>query len=982
MWDPPFPVTEVVDNIDNLIKECNGLTLLHLNIRSIKKHWDELRLLLDNHLGNLHVLMLSEVNINDIDSRFELEGYNMFYRLRNVKRGGGLIMYVNESIQFVSLDVVFRNFEGIAGNIIVGNQIMSLLFVYRPSNNNTKNEFIQEIDKYWREVNVAKAVFIGDVNIDIMNDCDPVVQHYETSLAANGFSRYITGATREEMVGDKLTRSCIDHIYIRAVDTQIKSAIWTSKLSDHYLITAFLKLPQNGKRDDGESYVTKIDEKKLLRILKTIQWDLLLSANSCEILYNSLYLFFKRAYERAVFVKEKNNVKRGKKSWMTSELIEMMANRDRCFHKWKKCKNLNLVKAVYRAEYNTIRNNLNKKIKIAKQNYYRELLERSRGNLKETWQTINTIIGKKKKESVDQVINKFLGKNESSEYVANSFANVFVEEVENIIHNCDVTCVKTDQREKSLNYDQKQSIYIPPVDAATVKEIITEMNSEKQAGYDEIRVKDLQNIKCQISPVIALLINLSIKEGVVPELLKVSVVRPVYKKGSHYEYSNYRPIALLSVVNKIMERYVAGCLSDYLSKFDIISKNQFGFQKKKSTSDLLLKFSNLVNTKLNENFHVVCMFVDFTKAFDTLNHKKLLLALEKVGVRGPLLQWFKSYLKNRKLVVKIGNVYSVTKLIKSGVPQGSILGPLLYLIYVNGMTRYFKKCYAYFFADDSALVAVHKILATAVSYLQEDYVNLLRWTHDDGLIVNALKTKIVHISSPLNVDHNSLVEVVSHSVDCLHNSNCGINCTCKQIIESVYSHGYLGIEIDKCFSWENHIIKLCNRIRPCAAQLYHLKYILPYNLLRTVYISLVESIISYAVLAWGNASNVYINQISNLQIKILKTILPNHITEMCSSNELFEITGLLPVNKLFTYRLILSYYYSNEYKIEIDHNISTRMKAANNFRVPFCVNKYGERSLKTSVPQSFNLLPKELKDLDKISKVKLKVKEFLLFNDV
>jgi hypothetical protein len=172
--------------------------------------------------------------------------------------------------------------------------------------------------------------------------------------------------------------------------------------------------------------------------------------------------------------------------------------------------------------------------------------------------------------------------------------------------------------------------------------------------------------------------------------------------------------------DKITESYIAEKLMDYLTEYQLTDANQYGFHHDKSTNLLLERYVNLNNNKLNEQMHVIALFIVFSKAFDVINHSKLIKILKSIGIRGNILKWFRSYLHERKLMAKINNIFSDEEDVNSGVPQGSILGPILYLIYVTGVNKCFKHCHYFIYADDICIIAIHKDLKTATEYMKED----------------------------------------------------------------------------------------------------------------------------------------------------------------------------------------------------------------------------------------------------------------------
>ena len=214
--------------------------------------------------------------------------------------------------------------------------------------------------------------------------------------------------------------------------------------------------------------------------------------------------------------------------------------------------------------------------------------------------------------------------------------------------------------------------------------------------------------KSDISIPLSKIFNLSMRTGAHPDCLKLAMVVPIHKKGSKLEVGNYRPISLLSNINKLLEKIIHERTYNFLEKYNCIYKYQYGFRRSHSTNHALIEITEKVRKALDSGKFACGIFVDLQKAFDTVNHDILLNKLEHYGLRGTSKSWFKSYLDNRKQLVSINGVDSETKLMKHGVPQGSVLGPLLFLIYINDLHRAILYSQSYHFADDTHLLNVNE----------------------------------------------------------------------------------------------------------------------------------------------------------------------------------------------------------------------------------------------------------------------------------
>ena len=261
-----------------------------------------------------------------------------------------------------------------------------------------------------------------------------------------------------------------------------------------------------------------------------------------------------------------------------------------------------------------------------------------------------------------------------------------------------------------LGDPNNKSIFLTSVDNKEIRLLIGQMKSTKACGPNSIPGNLLTEFSELLVYPLVSIINMSFKEGIFPNLNKIATVCPIFKKGDKTHCENYRPISLLSNISKLFERVMYVRLENFLKSSDILYKYQFGFRKQHSTNHTLLSIVEKIRSSLDKKMYTCGVFIDLEKAFDTVNHKILLSKLNHYGIRGTANTWFFSYLSSRYQSVMLNGVTSSRKVITCGVPQGSILGPLLFLIYINDMHHSVMSSTVYHFADDINLVCSSKNL--------------------------------------------------------------------------------------------------------------------------------------------------------------------------------------------------------------------------------------------------------------------------------
>ena len=385
------------------------------------------------------------------------------------------------------------------------------------------------------------------------------------------------------------------------------------------------------------------------------------------------------------------------KPWINRDIQKLIKVRDRLHARKKRQPDNERVKQAY----NTVRNRVTHAIFKSKKEHYKSYFEDQNLSIKKTWEGIRKIVNLKNRSSLSVSHLNINGKIvDDPQEIANNFNHFFV----NVGPDTDkgIPKVPNMSPEKFLTNRNRFKLIIAHISEEDILEIIEDLPS-KSSGPASIPLRLLKLIADIIIFPLCRIINSSFTLGIFPDILKTAKVIASHKGGSSEEVNNYRPISLLSIFDKIIEKLMKIRLYDFLEEHDILFKNQFGFRNRSSTAHSLIEITESIKESIDKGNFGCGIFIDLKKAFDTVNHKILLTKLEHYGIRGSTLKWFESYLTDRKQYVFYNGKSSETLSITCGVPQGSVLGPLLFLIYINDLPNISNKLNFFLFADDTNL---------------------------------------------------------------------------------------------------------------------------------------------------------------------------------------------------------------------------------------------------------------------------------------
>ena len=582
--------------------------------------------------------------------------------------------------------------------------------------------------------------------------------------------------------------------------------------------------------------------------------------------------------------------------------------------------------------------------------------------MKKTWEGIREIVHTKNRpnsnitqlKSKDNIIDE---PKKISNTFCNFFTNVGLNIDKDIPKSPHVTPVHYLKDRVDTNFD------ILPTNNNEVIKIIAHLDDTKSTGPSSIPVNLLKIAAPIITPYIVQIVNKSFSTGIFPNAVKLAKVIPIFKAGSIYDVNNYRPISLLSVFSKIIEKIMHQRLYLFLESHNVFFKSQFGFQKNKSTQQSLIEIVEKIRGCIESKNYGCGIFIDLKKAFDTVNHNILLQKLEHYGVRGNGLLWFESYLKDRTQYVSCNNVSSETKTISCGVPQGSVLGPLLFLLYINDLPNISKKLNFFLFADDTNLFYECNNLEKLERVVNKELKKLVTWLNVNRLALNVSKTNYV-IFAAINKPIKPTTIIIN-----------------RQAIEQKEYVKYLGVLIDSRLSFKYHISATTKKMARAVGIISKLRHYVNKKILLMIYYSLIYPFLIYALPVWGNACNTHLDSVHIIQKKVVRLITFNDIfyknsQPPCHSSPLFKELEILNIYDLF--KLLVSKFVHDCLSFKNPHQFHDYFKYPPNnhntddnrndkLRIPMCrTSNYGLKSVKTIGAHIWNEIPNNVRSIHSI----------------
>ena len=399
------------------------------------------------------------------------------------------------------------------------------------------------------------------------------------------------------------------------------------------------------------------------------------------------------------------------------------------------------------------------------------------------------------------------------------------------------------------------SFFLSPVCESEVRNVVKSFKPGKASGFDNIPMSIIKQSIDLISSPLMHIINLSFAQGIVPDQIKIARVIPVFKYDDESKFTNYRPISILPAFSKIFERIIYNRMLANIDKYNILTEQQYGFRKGRSTSLALIDLFDKVTSAIDNKKFTIGLFLDLSKAFDTVDHDILFSKLVHYGFRGLILDWLKSYLSNRTQFVDYNGHYSETQQIICGVPQGSILGPLLFLIYINDLANVSNVLEFILFADDSNIFYSHESIDHLATVFNLELKNISIWFKANKLSLNVAKTKFI-IFRPRQKRQRVAISL------------CIDNRTISRVTDTLF----LGVIIDETLSWKPHISCIANKIAKSIGIISRARFYLNKTSLRFLYYTMIYPYLQYCNIVWASTYISNLKRIVVLQKRIIRII--------------------------------------------------------------------------------------------------------------
>jgi len=896
---------EYWNEISNILVGCNytqqkhvnnakpsELKIFTLNVRSLIKTIDHFREELDTYC-KYDVLCFNETNLTENKlpngiSDILLEGFHeptLRDPERTSGRGGGLAMYINKRVcdsenieQILPNLKIERNIKSSGEFMLVKihnckgyNKTKIIANTYRSPSRDPQN-FITLIDSllFSLERHCRKhVVFTGDFNLDLINlGSNTHCQNLLDTMSKYGFFQLVARPTRITSHSATL----IDHVYSNNVHHTLSCNVLTTDISDHLATLTTISIGDFCFNDHNSRSKTprtpKNFETRTFNAANNLIFKELIEAETWQHItpnvdanehYNLFYQTYKKHYDAAYPTEsrgsKRKNERRDPKPFILPWLEDACARKNELYYR-----SVTNISEKNTVAYRKMKKFCSKHIDAVKDKYYKKYFEEYQFNSKKQWQMINKLLGRKTNQCTKIKLKKVDGTMINSDTdVADHFNTYFSNIATKIKEQISArTTFDPGGHKIYMNDPVAHSMFISPTDPAEIQRIICSL---KNKTTQDVKIEPLKiaNECLSFRQILSTIINSSFSQGIFPSSLKTAKVVPIHKGGSKSEVTNYRPISLLCTFSKIYEKLMHSRVLGFLERNCSLFEGQYGFRPGRSCEHALLDAKSTILHSLSKKEVVLLLLIDFSKAFDVISHDILLDKLNYYGIRGLALKWFKSYLCSRKQFVSIEDSQSTVQEIKHGVPQGSILGPLLFIIYINDMPKISTHLKFVLYADDANILITGQNVEEVVQKVNKLSPLLLNWVDNNGLALNLKKTCYMLFTSTRNRSPNIDIQLA------------GTN------IERKTDARFLGVIVDDKLTWSSHIAAIKTKMMRYVGIMYKIKRHLPIKVMLQIFQSFVQSHLNYCSLIWGFAAKSHIDSLFCKQKQGIRAVMPGFV---------------------------------------------------------------------------------------------------------
>lgn len=944
-------------------------SILNINIRSFHKHSDELSYML-SALGDLPgCITLTESHLcEETVPTANLAGYLSFHNHRN-RNGGGVSLFIKDTWAPSPLPKVTYmrpGIECIGASFLADDKEVTALSLYRPPLDSHIDEFFDLLENSIIP-QLPKSHFIiisGDINIDLLRlRCDNRANRLYNLMVSEGFTPLVTKATRPNELNIQ-NSSLIDHVWVKTAcsKTALFSHIILNQISDHLpcMVGLPLGIPHSKQKSVSQFRIHSEDNiNKFVNLLQESNYNFIedntISVNKkFDIFINVL----SQAYDKACPIQTKSTT-RIINPWITKGLITSIVEKNKLYKSFRQG-------LIPKFVYVNYRNRTNDLIRKAKSDHFVNKFHSCTGNSKAQWGIINGLLDRKSRGAtlparlvtVDdcQVTDK--------QEIINTLNDFFASVGEKKAAQIPATSATFWDYLGTPTQDCLRFRHVSPMEVSKMIETL----KNKASNVHTIPNKFYKAASMVISGKIAKLFNLSLDSGTFPDALKTARITPIFKKGNREIPGNYRPISILHTLAKLLEKFVSKQLVEHLNDSGIFYKGQFGFIKNSTTNDALTYLLENIYDNLNHKKNNLLIFIDLAKAFDTVSHNILLSKLGHYGARGVCNEWFKSYLSNRQQYIEADGITSQIKPVNCGVPQGSVLGPLLFLIFIND----FYMCHnasCMQFADDTSILLSNRNYLQLGTTANDELQNIFTWLCANGLSVNLEKCSHLIISNK-TIDKSLLIRINGVS------------------LKRVRHEKLLGVWIDESLSFKEHTQSVSRRVARSLFALGKIRSLITKRMALELYYALIYPHFLYCINIWGGTHKYILHQLYILQKRAVRIIAtPRHY--LAHTDPIFNNLNLLRLDDIYFFS-ISSYMYRVFLRdvpaavLEIfdknthNHNHNTRQSTRYYINRPQCTLSCTQKAFSYRGPTIYNALPEILKASVSLNSFKSKLRRYIL----